>query len=83
MVDETRKRGPSDPADYSSTLAPATRKYAEGRRPHPSDDKLEPGGPLGADENPGIGSLDRDNTVSGGRSTGQQDVGATEDRDPT
>ncbi len=64
--DGKRRRGPSDPADYSSTQAPATRKHAEGRKqPLPSDERLQPGGPAGAPDDPGIGSLDPESATAG------------------
>jgi hypothetical protein len=63
-----KRRGPSDATDYSSTQAPATREYAEGRQPLPSDERLQPGGPEGAPEDPGIASLKhRDSDRSGER----------------
>lgn len=74
-----KRRGPSDATDYSSTQAPETQPRAEGRHPHPTDERLEPGGPEGADDDPGMSTLDRDRTATGGRSTGQTDYGSTED----
>jgi hypothetical protein len=69
MADTTEKprRGPSDPADYSSTLAPETRKEAEERHPHPSDPRLQPGGAHPAKGDPGMSSLDEDEAKSGGQ----------------
>lgn len=78
---ERKRRGPSDATDYASTQAPETQPRAEGRHPHPTDERLEPGGPEGADDDAGMSSLDRDSTATGGRSTGQTDQGSTEDRD--
>jgi hypothetical protein len=72
-----QKRGPSDATDYSSTKAPETQQEAEERHPHPSDTRLQPGGAHGAAADPGMSSLDRDTHTTGGRSTGQQDVGST------
>ena len=63
----------ADTPDYSSTQAPETRKEAEEKHPHPDDDRLLPGGPRGAESDPGMSSLDRDTTLSGGQSTGQED----------
>ena len=71
-----KERGPSDATDYSSTKAPETRKEAE-ERPQPSDWRLIPGGEHGAAADPGMSSLDRSASISGGESTRQQDVGAT------
>lgn len=69
----TPKRGPSDATDYSSTKAPDTRTHAEERDPHPSDPRLHPGGAHGSPADVGMSSLDRDETLSGGQSTGQED----------
>ena len=71
------KRGPSDATDYSSTKAPETQQEAEERHPHPGDTRLQPGGAHGAAADPGMSSLDRDTQTTGGRTTGQQDIGAT------
>lgn len=80
--DTTQKqRGPSDATDYSSTQAPETQKEAEERHPHPSDPRLIPGGEQGATADPGMTSLDRDTTIGGAQSPGQQDFGSTEDAD--
>jgi hypothetical protein len=64
-MEDARKdrRGPSDATDYSSTKAPATQKYAEGRRPRPRDERLQPGGGRAAPEDPGIASLDPESTI--------------------
>ena len=70
-----RKRGPSDATDYSSSKAPETRKEAEEQHPQPSDPRLRPGGARGAPVDTGMSSLDRDVTISGGRSPGQEDYG--------
>ena len=75
MEHDRKPRGPSDATDYSSTQAPATQKYAEGRRPHPSDERLEPGGPRGTDQDTGIADVDRDGAEAGGSE--QTDIGAT------
>lgn len=77
MEHERKRRGPSDATDYSSTQAPATRKYAEDRRPLPSDERLEPGGPGGADGNPGMADADRD--AADASTVPLTDFGATED----
>lgn len=50
----------ADKHDYSSTQAPETRKEAEEQHPHPSDDRLIPGGARGASADTGMESLDRD-----------------------
>lgn len=73
MTDTPSRRGPSDATDYSSSKAPETREEAEERHPHPSDPRLKPGGAHGAPVDPGMSSLDRDETPSGGESTGQTD----------
>jgi hypothetical protein len=73
------RRGPSDATDYSSTKAPDTQQEAEERHQHPSDHRLHPGGRAGTPADPGMSSLDRAISPSGGRSTGQQDFGSTED----
>jgi hypothetical protein len=80
-TDETgqNRRGPSDATDYSSTQAPETRKEAEEREPHPGDPRLIPGGEHGAAADPGMSSLDRDTTIGGAQSPGQQDFGSTAD----
>jgi hypothetical protein len=75
MAEETPKRGPSDATDYSSTKAPETQKEAEDRHEHPSDHRLQPGGAHGAKADPGMSSLDRDEHITGGQSTGQEDYG--------
>jgi hypothetical protein len=77
MPDTTRKpkRGPSDATDYSSTLSPETRDDAEEDPEHPVDARVKPGGAHGAKTDPGMSSLDRDDTISGGQSTGQEDYG--------
>ena len=75
MPDTEPKRGPSDATDYSSSKAPETRTAAEGRHEHPTDPRLKPGGARGAKNDPGMSSLDRDETLSGGQSTGQEDYG--------
>jgi hypothetical protein len=69
MADDTRtpRRGPSDPADYSSTKAPETRQEAEERQSQ-DDTRLHPGGAHPSPHDPGMSSLDRDVTPSGGRS---------------
>ena len=72
-----QKRGPSDATDYSSTKAPETQEEAEERDSHPTDTRLQPGGAHGAAADPGMSSLDRDTQTTGGRSTGQQDIGST------
>jgi hypothetical protein len=79
MTDQPQTRGPSDAADHSSTKAPETRGEAEERDPHPSDPRLHPGGAHPAPADPGMSSLDRDTTLSGGRSTGQEDYGRSPD----
>lgn len=68
-----KRRGPSDATDYSSTQAPATQKYAEGRRPHPSDERLEPGGERGSDEATGIASVDPKSQATPTRGTSGTD----------
>lgn len=65
----------ADTPDYSSTQAPETRKEAEEKHPHPDDTRLQPGGAHGTKHDPGMSSLDRSETPSGGRSTGQEDYG--------
>lgn len=81
MTDESPKKpGPSDATNYSSTQAPETRKEAEEEVPQPSDYRLIPGGAHGAHTDPGMSSLDREITFSGGRSPNQQDIGATRDK---
>jgi hypothetical protein len=70
-------RGPSDATDYSSTKAPETRDHAEERDGQPSDPRLIPGGAHGAAADPGMSSLDRDVSPSGGRTTGQQKISDT------
>jgi hypothetical protein len=67
------KRGPSDTTDYSSTKAPETRNEAEEEHPHPSDTRLQPGGAHATKWDPGMSSLDRDETIAGGQSSGQED----------
>ena len=57
-------RGPSDPADYSSTKAPETQSEAEEMHPHPSDARLIPGGAHGTAVDPGMSSLERNNPPS-------------------
>ena len=74
---DTPKRGPSDATDYSSTKAPETRHEAEERRPHGTDSRLHPGGATGAPGDPGMSSLDREDTISGGHSTEQEDYTQT------
>jgi hypothetical protein len=68
MADDTRtpRRGPSDPADYSSTKAPETQEQAEERDSH-TDTRLHPGGAHPAHHDPGMSSLDPDAHPSGGR----------------
>ena len=68
MAHDTSKprRGPSDATEYSSTIAPETRKEAEERHPHPGDQRLEPGGALGTGADPGMSSLDRTTNPTGG-----------------
>jgi hypothetical protein len=80
MADDTsqQRRGPSDATDYSASKAPETRKEAEEEHPHPSDNRLHPGGAHGAAADPGMSSLDRDKHPTGARSPGQQDFGSTE-----
>ena len=73
-----QRRGPSDATDYSSSTAPDTQQAAEEHQ-HPSETRLQPGGTRATAADPGMSSLDRETTVSGGRSTGQQDIGSTED----
>ena len=80
MAEEvTKPRGPSDATDYSSSKAPATQNDAVEQHAHPSDPRLTPGGAHGTAADPGMSSLDRDVAISGGRSTGQENFGATED----
>ena len=71
-----------DTTEYSGSKAPETRREAE-EKTGPSDERLIPGGPRGAKTDVGMSSLDRDSTVSGGRSTGQEHFGdtTTENRD--
>lgn len=76
---QARRRGPSDATDYSSTKAPDTQREAEERHEHPSDTRLQPGGAHGAPADPGMSSLDRDTTLSGGFSSGQEDYGRSPD----
>ena len=73
MADTTDrpKRGPSDGADYSSTKAPETRDEAEEERSRPSDSRLQPGGAHPTQWDPGMSSLDRGETISGGHDSGQ------------
>ena len=72
MTNDTTRpnRGPSDATDYSSSVAPETREGAEERDGQPSDARLWPGGRNATPHDPGIGSLDRDTTISGGTSPG-------------
>lgn len=63
-----------DTAEYSGSKAPETRGEAEERTGN-SDERLKPGGPRGAKADVGMSSLDRDTTISGGRSTGQERFG--------
>ena len=79
MTEDTSKqrRGPSDPTDYSSTLAPDTKQHAEAGPPESTDHRLHPGGAHGTPTDPGMSSLDRDTAPHGGHSPGQQDIGAT------
>jgi hypothetical protein len=65
----------ADTPDYSSTQAPETRKEAEEKQPLPADGRLHPGGSHGTAHDPGMSSLDRADTLSGGESTGQEDYG--------
>lgn len=74
-----KRRGPSDPTDYSSTQAPETQKVAEGRQQLPTDERLEPGGEDGTPADPGMSSLDRESTLTGGKTTGGTDFERTED----
>ena len=82
MTEDTsrQRRGPSDATDYSSTTAPATKPEAEERDTHPRDTRLTPGGAHGAAADPGMSSLDREMTASGGRA-GQQRPGSPGDED--
>ena len=82
MAAETPKRGPSDATDYSSSTAPETQLEAEERHEHPSDSRLQPGGAHGAKHDPGMSSLDRNEAVSGGRSSGQEDEGQPATKKP-
>lgn len=75
MAEPTPKRGPSDATDYSSSKAPETTKEAEEREDQPTDPRLLPGGAHGAKQDPGMSSLDPEEAISGGRSTGQEDYG--------
>ena len=77
MADETKppRRGPSDATDYSSTQAPETRKESEEEHGHPRDPRAQPGGARPAQADPGMSALDREDTISGGQSTGQEDYG--------
>lgn len=78
--DPKPRRGPSDATDYSSSKAPDTQPAAEERDAEPSDPRLHPGGAHGSPTDPGMSSLDREITFSGGRSPNQQDIGATRDK---
>lgn len=73
MTDSTDrpKRGPSDATDDSSTKALEIRNEAEEEHPHPSDTRLQPGGAHATTWDPGMSSLDRDETIAGGESGGQ------------
>lgn len=77
MAEDTSKvtRGPSDATDYSPSKAPETRKEAEEQHPHPSDPRLVPGGEHGAPGDPGMSSLDRDQTPGGAQRPGLEDYG--------
>jgi hypothetical protein len=68
----------ADTTEYSGSKAPETRKEAE-EQAGPSDERLQPGGARGSKADVGMSSLDRDITVSGARSTGQQRVGDTKE----
>jgi hypothetical protein len=76
-----KRRGPSDPTDYSSTHAPETQEVAEHRHPMPTDERLVPGGGQGAEADSGMAALDRDETVSGGERAGETDDGTAERAD--
>jgi hypothetical protein len=84
MADDTStpRRGPSDATDYSSTKAPETQKEAEERHPHPSDNRLNPGGAHGTAADPGMSSLDRDTHPTGGKNALHEDFGGGEDHKP-
>ena len=63
-----------DTAEYSGSKAPETRKEAEERTGF-SDERLQPGGPRGSSADVGMSGVHRDDTISGGRSTGQERFG--------
>lgn len=67
-----------DTAEYSGSKAPETRGEAEEKK-GTSDDRLQPGGARGARADVGMSGLDRDATVSGGQSTGQERYGERAD----
>lgn len=63
-----------DTAEYSGSKAPETRREAEELN-GPSDERLKPGGAHGSSADVGMSSLDRNATISGGDSTGQERFG--------
>jgi hypothetical protein len=68
--------GTDDTTEYSASKAPETRAHAEGRSPDAvSDDRLEPGGPRGAEAGVGMDGMDRDEVPNRAASPGQTDFG--------
>jgi hypothetical protein len=74
--DTGREMNRKDTTPHSGSKAPETRNEAE-EREGPSDDRLRPGGTRGAAADVGMTNVDRDTTVSGGRTTGQERHGET------
>ena len=72
-----QRRGPSDPTDYSSTIAPETQRAAEDHPKEIVDHRLRPGGAAGTPADPGMSSLDRHTAPHGGEHTGQSDAGGS------
>jgi hypothetical protein len=76
-TDATRHDGSrKDTTEYSGSKAPETRREAEEQH-GPSDQRLKPGGARGSSADVGMSSLDRNATVSGGKSTGPERLGET------
>ena len=72
--DVGREGDRKDTAEYSGSKAPETRAEAE-EDAGQSDPRLQPGGPRGARADVGMSGVDRDATISGGESTGQEQFG--------
>jgi hypothetical protein len=60
-----------DTSEYSSTKSPDTRKHAEERDEH-HDARLIPGGPDGAEGDPGMSGVDPDAMPSEGKRDAQK-----------